>query len=91
MGNDSICESTDEPQTMNCKYKAELAEYMGIAEGVTNVNILELWVNNEDLSPNLAVAYKKIILCQPSSAAVENVFSILKNSLTLIRILPWRD
>ena len=46
----------------NCKCMAELAEYMGIAEGVTNVNILEWWVNNEDILPNWAVAYK-IFFC----------------------------
>ena len=51
---------------------------MGIAEGVTNVNILEWWVNNGDIPPNWAVACKKIILCQPSSAAVEIFFSNLK-------------
>ena len=47
--------------------KAELAEYMGIEEGVTNVNILERWVKNEDKLPNWSVAYKNrfvpAILC----------------------------
>ena len=60
----SICESNDEPSDCGCnfKYKAELAEYMGIAEGVTNINILEWWAKNEDILPNWAVAYKKIVL-----------------------------
>ena len=37
---------------------------MGIAEGVTNINILEWWVKNKDILPNWAVAYKNIILCR---------------------------
>ena len=32
-----------------------------------HINILEWWVNNENIPPNWAVAYKKIVLCQPSS------------------------
>jgi len=48
--------------------KAVLVEYNGIVEGVTNVNILEWWVMNEDTLLNWAVAYKKIVLCQPSSS-----------------------
>ena len=51
--------------------KAELAEYMGITEGVTNDDIHKWWVKNKDKVPNWAVAYKKIVLCQPSSAAAE--------------------
>ena len=47
---------------------------MGIAEGVTNVNILEWWSKNEDILPNWAVACEKIVLCHPSSAAVDNFF-----------------
>ena len=38
--------------------KAELAEYMGLAEGVTKIDILEWWVKNEEKLPN---SYKKIV------------------------------
>ena len=47
-------------------------EYMGLAEGVTKIDILEWWVKNEEKLPNWAATYKKIVLCQPSSAATEN-------------------
>ena len=64
-------------------------EYMGLAEGVTKIDILEWWVKNEEkLYTKLGATYKKIVLCQPSSAATERIFSFLKNSLTLTRILP---
>ena len=55
-------------------------EYMGLAEGVTKIDILEWWVKNEEKLPNWAATYKKIVLCQPSFAATERIFSILKNS-----------
>ena len=57
-------------------------EYKGLAEGVTKIAILEWWVKNEEKLPNWAAAYKKIVLCQPSSAATERIFSILKKSFS---------
>ena len=54
--------------------KAELA--LGLADGVAKVDLLDWWIK----LPSWAAAYKKVILCQPSSAAVERVFSILKSS-----------
>ena len=56
--------------------KAELAQYLGLADGVAKVDLLDWWIK----LPSWAAAYKKVILCQPSSAAVEQVFSILKSS-----------
>jgi len=44
--------------------KAELAEYIGIAVGVTNVSSLDWWVNNEDKLPNWAVAYNITIILE---------------------------
>ena len=43
-----------------------------------NYNILDWWVKNADKLPSWATAYKKIVLCQPSSAASERI-SLLKN------------
>ena len=59
---------------------AELAQYLGLADGVAKVDLLDWWFKNEEKLPSWEAAYKKVILCQPSSAAVERVFSILKSS-----------
>ena len=56
---------------------------MGIAEGVTNINILEWLVKNEDIQPNWAVAYKKIILCR-----FKLVLKIIIESDKLVTLLP---
>ena len=66
-------------------------EYMGLAEGVTKIDILEWWVKNEEKLPNWAAAYKKIVLCQPSSAATERIFSILKISFNADQNLALED
>ena len=66
-------------------------EYMGLAEGVTKIDILEWRVKNEEKLPNWATAYKKIVLCQPSSAATERIFSILKNSFNADQNLALED
>ena len=58
---------------------------------MTNVNILEWWVKNEDILPNWAAAYKNIVLCQPSSAAVENLFNILNISFDTYQNLTLED
>ena len=52
------------------------AQYLGLADGVAKVDLLDWWIK----LPSWAAAYKKVILCQPSSAAVERVFGILKSS-----------
>ena len=41
--------------------------------------------------PNWAAAYQKIVLCQPSSAATERIFSILKNSFNADQNLALED
>ena len=61
---------------------------MGLAEGVTKIDILEWWVKNEE---KWAAAYKKIVLCQPSSATTERIFSILKNSFNTDQNLALED
>ena len=71
--------------------KAELAEYLGLAVGVTKIDILEWWLKNEEKLPHWAAAYKKIILCQPSSAATERVFSIMKSSFNSEQNLALED
>ena len=42
--------------------------------------VLEWWHRNEMKLPNWANACKQALLIQPSSAAVERVFSLLQNS-----------
>ena len=66
-------------------------EYMGLAEGVTKIDIREWWVKNEEKLPNWATASKKIVLFQPSSAATERIFSILKNSFNADQNLALED
>ena len=45
----------------------------------------------EEKLPHWAAAYKKIILCQPSSAATERVFSIMKSSFNSEQNLALED
>ena len=56
--------------------KAELAEYLSLA-GVTKIDILDWWVKNADKQHSWATACKKIVLCQPSSAASEITRTLL--------------
>ncbi|PFX14310.1 DNA-directed primase/polymerase protein [Stylophora pistillata] len=63
--------------------KAELPVYLAAAE---DVNVLseeqkvEWWHRQEERLPRWATAVKQVLLIQPSSAAAERVFSILKAS-----------
>ena len=57
-------------------------EYLSLTEDVTKIDILDCWVKNADKLQNWATAYKKIVLCQPSSAASERIFSLLKRSFS---------
>lgn len=61
--------------------KKELATYLAAAEGVSeSVELLQWWEKHEEKLPYWAAACKQVLLCQPSSAAVERVFSLLNNS-----------
>ena len=44
--------------------------------------VLEWWKSNESKLPHWAEACKCALLVQPSSAAVERVFSLLNNSFS---------
>ena len=63
------------------------AEYLSLA-GVTKIDILDWWVKNADKLSSWATAYKKITLCQPSSAASER---ILKSSFSDNQNLALED
>ena len=59
----------------------ELPAYLAVAEGVSvDVDPLKWWEKQEPQLPHWANSCRKVLLCQPSSAAVERVFSTLKNS-----------
>ena len=61
--------------------KLELPMYIAAAEDVSNTtDVLEWWKSNETKLPHWAEACKRAFLVQPSSAAVERVFSLLNNS-----------
>ena len=61
--------------------KTELPTYLATAEGTpADVELLKWWKKHAEKLPHWAAACKQVLLCQPSSAAVERVFSCLKNS-----------
>ena len=63
--------------------KKELPQYLAAAEGVSaETELLKWWKKQEEKLPNWSAACKQVLLCQPSSAAVERVFSSLKNSFS---------
>ena len=61
--------------------KEEFPRYAAIVEDVSNEDtVLDFWRNNSKSLPKWAEAASKGLLCQPSSAAAERVFSIMKHS-----------
>ena len=61
--------------------KSELPAYLArAADTDQQFDISEWWKRNASDLPNWSAAAKKILLIQPSSAASERVFSLLKNS-----------
>ena len=59
--------------------KAELPDYVARAADISaDFPALDWWKQNGSALPSWAGAAKKILLLQPSSAAAERVFSILK-------------
>ena len=63
--------------------KAELPAYLAATEDVvinTEERKVQWWHSHKDQLPHWASAAKKVLLVQPSSAAAERVFSILKSS-----------
>ena len=63
--------------------KAKLPDYLAAAEDVNVLNEeqkVEWWHRQEERLPRWATVVKQVTLIQPSSAAAERVFSILKAS-----------
>lgn len=61
--------------------KTELPTYLAAADGVAlSVDPLLWWERHAATLPHWAAACRKVLLCQPSSAAVERVFSVLNNT-----------
>ena len=61
--------------------KSEFPQYIAkAADASPGEDTLLWWVNHSEDLPNSSSAAKMVVLVQPSSAAVEQVFSILKGS-----------
>ena len=61
--------------------KTELADYLAKAADVSaDLDPLELWERKAQYLPPWVAAGRNIVLVQPSSAAAERVFSLLKAS-----------
>ena len=61
--------------------KVELPHYLAKAADVSShCDPLEWWKGNEPALPFWAATAKKVLLVQPSSAATDRVFSLLKAS-----------
>lgn len=59
----------------------ELPNYMVASNGINNsTDILEWWKRHEKLLPSWSMEAQKLFLCQPTSAAAEQAFSLLKAS-----------
>lgn len=62
--------------------KLELAAYRAAAEGVNEVDPLIWWQKHTDELPHWSSAVAKVLLVQPSSSAVERVFSLLQQTFS---------
>ena len=60
--------------------ESEMPAYLAASNGTSSIaNPLEWWERHTNSLPHWAQAGKKIVLCQPSSAAVERIFSLLSH------------
>ena len=60
--------------------KSELPAYLAAADGTSStVDLLVWWERHSETLLHWASACKTVLLCQPSSAAVERVFSLLNS------------
>ena len=72
--------------------KSELPAYLPAAEDVSpDLCPLEFWRRHKDSLPSWAAALRKVLLVQPSSAASERVFSLLKQSFGEQQTLSLQD
>ena len=63
--------------------KSELPHYLAAVEDINiDINPLMWWKDKENNLPFWATACRKVLLVQPFSAAVEQVFSLLKGSFS---------
>lgn len=60
----------------------ELPAYLTASNGVHATDILDWWKRHKEALPRWSREAAKIFLCQPSSAAAERVFSLLKASFS---------
>ena len=61
--------------------KSELPKYLATAEDVSpQIDTCEWWKHHSADIPTWAMAFRKVALIQPSSAAAERVFSLLQSS-----------
>ena len=61
--------------------KGELPSYLSKVSDIDpSIDIIHWWKQNESALPCWAAAVRKVLLVQPSSAASERVFSLLKSS-----------
>ena len=67
--------------TILTNLKSELHVYVAAVEDISpDIDILQWWKNHQNDLPRWSAAFKSVILVQPSSAASEQVFSLLANS-----------
>ena len=72
--------------------KTELPTYLALASGITiGVEPSGWWKENKSELPHWSQAFSEVVLIQPSSAAAERVFSLLKNSFSGQQDLALQD
>ena len=71
-----------DPDTIS-HLKDELPDYLAKAADVSaEMDTLEWWRRHEESLPYWTAAFRKVLLVQPSSAAAERVFSLMKATFT---------
>ena len=61
--------------------KSEFPQYIALSEDTSpEVDVISWWAEHSDELPHWSSAAKMVALIQPSSGAVERVFSILTNT-----------
>ena len=71
--------------------KAEFPSYLAHATDVSSVDTLRWWEDHKSDLPAWSSAVRKVFLLQPSSAAAERIFSLLKNTFGDQQQIPLSD
>ena len=72
--------------------KSELPAYIAKGDGVdSEIDCLKWWSECQTTLPNWAAAAKKVLVAQPSSAAAESVFSLLKSAFDCQQYSSLKD